>query len=61
MAAIFGEGKILPKIGKVQFASDTLWVENRRFRSIFDPQGIEANCVFAIFGKIFPSPKWRPF
>ena len=48
MAAIFGEGKILPRVQ----CSDTLWVEN------FDEialsrtvKEIEANLCFAIFGK----------
>ena len=51
MAAIFGEGKILFKLPRVQ-CSDTLWVEN------FDEialsrtvKEIEANLCFAIFGK----------
>ena len=51
MAAIFGEGKIVWKLQRIQW-SDTLWVEN------FDEialsrtvKEIEANLCFAIFGK----------
>ena len=62
MAAIFGEGKILPKITKVQFASDTLWVENideiALSRTVKE---IEGNLCFAIFGKNSKIQNFRHF
>ena len=61
MDAIFGEGKILKKLPRVQ-CSDTLWVEN------FDEialsrtvKEIEANLCFAIFGKNLKIQNGRHF
>ena len=61
MVAIFGEGKGLKKLPRVQ-CSDTLWVEN------FDEialsrtvKEIEANSCFAIFGKNLKIQNGRHF
>ena len=61
MAAIFGEGKGLKKLPRVQ-CSDTLWIEN------FDEialsrtvKEIEANSCFAIFGKNLKIQNGRHF
>ena len=44
-------------MAKHKFASISLTVRDERFRRNFQPTGYLRNVLFAIFKKIFPSPK----